>query len=573
MSKSRENGRHALSTNRLRKAALVLLLGFVAALVAWTIPALAEDGGLPKATQRHVNPLAGTAPAAPGATISESDYKNPPNPVCSTPKTLAANVNTDCEGNAPHNETSIAVNPNDANNIIGSANDYQLFVSQGGHVNWAVYSRVHVTFDGGKSWTTYPIGFHGYTTTGDPAVAFDADGRAYVSTMGWGWSQGLSNTPGTNADILVSHSSNGGKTWSTPSRIAKGVGSSASVGVFNDKEYIAAWGHGNAIVTWSGYNQGQGGAYINFPIYTSVTHDGGKSWSTPREISGSASFCNGPTGGHACDQDEFSVPVVGKDGKIYVAFTNLRDFDEASPGYLRDRYLVVRVDPQTGRRVAGPYRVAPMIDGYKDYPKNVNGEATYQDSQFRTWGAGNLTADPTDASHLAAIWSDMRNSPRPANTDPYQAKTDSDIVVSQSRDGGKTWSTPKAIQRPGDQFMPWGAYDAGGRLRIGAFDRSYDPLNHEYGYTLWTETSPGSLSFGSRRLTTVLSQPTRDDNWFLYPPVNSSFPHPTTFMGDYSNIAAKPTGGVVAYWTDMRNTACWFGHCAWDQDAYFASSP
>jgi hypothetical protein len=44
-------------------------------------------------------------------------------------------------------------------------------------------------------------------------------------------------------------------------------------------------------------------------------------------------------------------------------------------------------------------------------------------------------------------------------------------------------------------------------------------------------------------------------------------------MGDYSNVAAKPGGGVVAYWTDMRNTACWFGHCAWDQDAYFASSP
>jgi hypothetical protein len=563
-----------LSTNRLRKAALVLLLGFVTGLVAWTIPALAEDGGLPKATQRHVNPMEGTGPVAPGTSISESDYKNPPSPICSTTTTTATNVNTDCEGNAPHNETTIAVNPTNPRNIIGSANDYQFFVDQGSSVvKSTIYSRAHVTFDGGRSWTTYPIDYHGYTSTGDPAVAFDADGRAYVATMGWVWSQSLFNSTRTNADILVSHSSTGGKTWSTPSRVAKGVGSSESVGTFNDKEYIAAWGHGNAIVTWSKIDQGQGGEFVDSPIYASVTHDGGKTWSEPRAISGSAPFCNGPTGGHACDQDEFSVPVVGKDGKIYVAFTNLRDFDEGSPGYLRDRYLVVRVDPQTGRRVAGPYRVAPMLDGFYDYPTNIKGETTYQDSQFRTWGAGNLAADPTDADHLAAVWSDMRNSPRRANPDPYQAKTNSDLVVSQSMDGGKTWSAPKAIEREGDQFMPWGAYDSSGRLRIGAFDRSYDPLNHEYGYTLWTEGSPGSLSFGSRKLTTVLSQPTRDDNWFLYPPVNSSFPHPTTFMGDYSNIAAKPGGGVVAYWTDMRNTACWFGHCASDQDAYFASSP
>jgi hypothetical protein len=549
------------------------MVGLMAGLLVWMIPALAEDGGLPKVTsQLHFNSLQGTGKVAPGTRVSESDYKNPPNPVCSTPTTMATNVNTDCEGNAPHNETSIAVNPNNPNNIIGSANDYQFFVSQGGHLNETIYSRAHVTFDGGKSWTTYPISYHGYTSTGDPAVAFDADGRAYIATMGWGWTQSF-NTNSTNPDILVSHSSNGGKTWSTPSRVAKGVGSTRSVGVFNDKEYIAAWGHGNAIVTYGRFNQGQRGALINSPIYASVTNDGGASWSTPKDISGSAPFCTGPIGGHACDQSFASVPVVGKDGRIYVAFMNQRNFNESSPGYGRSQYLVVRVDPKTGERVGGPYRVAPAFDGYHDYPVSVAESPTYEDSQFRTWGAGNIAADPTHANHLAVVWSDMRNSPRPSNPDPYKATTNSDIVVSQSTDGGKSWSEPKALQRPGDQFMPWGAYDALGRLRIGAFDRSYTPYNHKYGYTLWTEGSPGSRSFGSRQLTTVLSQPTRDDNWFLYPPVNSAFPHPTTFMGDYSNIAAKPGGGVVAYWTDMRNTACWFGHCASDQDAYFASSP
>jgi hypothetical protein len=556
----------------LRKTTLAVMLGLMAGLVVWMIPALAEDEPLPKATaQLHWNFRQGTGNVVAGAKYSESDYKNPPSPICSTKTSTAANVNTDCEGNAPHNETSIAVNPTNPNNVIGSANDYQLFVSQGGHVNSTIYSRAHVTFDGGKSWTTYPVDFHGYTSTGDPAVAFDADGRAYLATLGFTWSQG--GPTGTNPDILVSHSSDGGRTWATPSKVAKGTGSWGSVGVFNDKEYVAAWGHGNAIVTYGRFNQAQGGAYINSPIYASVTHDGGKTWSTPRQISGSAPFCVGGTGGHACDQSFASVPTVAKDGHIYVAFLNQRNFDPNSPGYGRDRYLVVRVDPVTGRRIAGPYRVSPAFDGYNDYPVNVDGRQTYEDSQFRTWGAGNVTADPTDAGHLAVVWSDMRNSPRPANPDPYKAATNSDVIVSQSQDGGKTWSAPKALTRRGDQFMPWGAYDAGGRLRVGAFDRSYTPENHKYGYTLWTESSSSSLTFGSTQITTELSQPTRNDRWFVFPGLNDAFPHPTTFMGDYSNIAAKPRGGVVAYWTDMRNKACFLGHCGWDQDAYFASSP
>src|SRR6478672_11434695 len=54
--------------------------------------------------------------------------------ICTTAP-QGANANTDCEASAgPHNETSIAVNPTDHNNIIGGANDYQLGINSGGHV-------------------------------------------------------------------------------------------------------------------------------------------------------------------------------------------------------------------------------------------------------------------------------------------------------------------------------------------------------------------------------------------------------------------------------------------------------
>ena len=122
------------------------------------------------------------------------------------------------------------------------------------------------------------------------------------------------------------------------------------------------------------------------------------------------------------------------------------------------------------------------------------------------------------------------------------AKTNSDVIVSQSFDRGRHWSAPTALTLTGDQFMPWGAYDSAGRLRIGVFDRQYDPANHKYGYSLSTEMSGGSLAFTTTQLTTKLSDPTTGDRWFAAT-VNPGFPFATTFLGDYSNIAAFPSGG------------------------------
>jgi len=125
-----------------------------------------------------------------------------------------------------------------------------------------------------------------------------------------------------------------------------------------------------------------------------------------------------------------------------------------------------------------------------------------------------------------------------------------------------------AILASGDQFMPWGAYDTSGKLRIGYFDRSYDAANHQYGFTLATETKAGTLKLSTKQLTTALSDPTTTDRWFSGGVVNNA----TTFLGDYSNIAATPAGGVVALWTDMRLTVCFGARCGAGEDAFFAAS-
>ncbi len=552
---------------RLVPAALVAL--FVMALSGFAPflqPVLAEDQPPLPITHQAWNAALGPLTQEADGTVGENVYKNPSSPIC-TGSTGSGNVNTDCEtAAAPHNETSIAIDPTDPNHLIGSANDYQLRLSSGGHVNETTYSRAHVSFDSGQTWSEYPIKYNGYASTGDPAVAFDATGRAYLATLGFVWSQG--NGLGTAPDVLVTTSVDGGKSWSKPDRVASGTGGWVSPSNYNDKEYLTAWGDGNAIVTWTIFHLGQKGSYINSPIYASVTHDGGGRWSKPVQISGSASFCVGASGNTACNQDQGSTPVVTTDGRIFVSFLSTRNNTDFS-----DQYLVVQVDPQTGQRVAGPFKVGDVVDGIYDYPVSIDGRQTYQDSEFRSWSMGNLAADPTNGDHLAVVWSDMRNSPNlNGNFDPYSVTTNSDIVVSQSTDGGQTWSDPQALAISNDQFMPWGSYDSNGLLHIGFFDRSYDSANHAYGYTLASETAPSSLSFSTTQVTTVLSDPTQNTRWFSGRTPNPDFPNPTTFLGDYSNIATG-SNGVVSYWTDFRNQVTFAGRTGSGEDAYFGVAP
>ncbi len=555
-------------TTLLLVSSVAMLSMLTAAFVAFHGSSRAADSPLPF-TQQHFNGFDILANSGDGAPASLGDLKNPPSPVCATATSAAANVNTDCEL-SPHNETGIAVNPTNPANIIGGANDYQLILTSGGALKETVFTRAHVTFDGGQTWTDYPITTPQYSATGDPAVAFDASGTAYLATLGFLFSEGRSPTE-TAPDVIVSHSSDGGKTWVGPVRVATGTGSLGSVSTFNDKEYIAAWGSGNAIVTWTVFNDGIHGNTINSPIFDVVTHDGGKTWTSPTEISGSASFCIGalPSAPTACDQDQFSVPAVAAGGgSISVAFESLAN---ATNG--RDQYLVVKVDPTDGHALAGPSQVTQLVDGGTDYPINEDGRPTYHDSEFRSNSAGNIAADPTNSLHLAVVWSDMRNGAA-TSSNPYLTTTNSDIGVSQSFDGGVTWSTtPTIITAPGDQFMPWGAYDTSGKLRIGYFDRQYDPANRMYGYTVATETAPGSLTFTTTQVTTTLSDPTTGDRWFSGRTPNAGFPHPTSFLGDYSGIAATPSGGVATLWTDMRNTACFTVRCGSGEDTFYGTAP
>src|SRR5258708_23530169 len=112
-----------------RRLASLLVAG--AATLALTLGAsgaLAEDGdfGQPIDFLHNVN----QAPAPVNGTVWANGPKTPNGTaICTTPTQTGANVNTDCEGTNPHNETSIAVNPTTPPNIGGGPNDYQLAIN------------------------------------------------------------------------------------------------------------------------------------------------------------------------------------------------------------------------------------------------------------------------------------------------------------------------------------------------------------------------------------------------------------------------------------------------------------
>ncbi len=193
---------------RYRRLASLLVGATALALTVGTAAVVAEGGEITQPIDFLHNVVQAPAPVA--GTV----WANGPNvptgtAICTTPTQLGSNVNTDCEGTNPHNETSIAVNPTNALNFVGGANDYQLSINPGGHVGETVLSRAHVTFDGGKTWSEYPVGSNSaYQATGDPSLAFDAAGRVYYATLGFRF---VGPVNAQSPDILVANSATAGR--------------------------------------------------------------------------------------------------------------------------------------------------------------------------------------------------------------------------------------------------------------------------------------------------------------------------------------------------------------------------
>lgn len=183
-----------------------------------------------------------------------------------------------------------------------------------------------------------------------------------------------------NADVLVSTSGDEAKTRYTV-RVQPGSGIASSPGNSLDKEFTTAWGHGNAIVTWTNFLQDQKGGLVSVTTHSSVTHDGGRTWSEQNTISGSFNL------------SDFTTPKTTADGRLFVTFSNT----PAGSTDGRDDFEIAQLSPATGALIGGPTRIATVFDGNTDYPIAF-GRQTFRDSVFRNGDPFSLAVDPTNGA-------------------------------------------------------------------------------------------------------------------------------------------------------------------------------
>jgi hypothetical protein len=356
----------------------------------------------------------------------------------------ATNTNLDCDDPFPNNEPDIESIPAPGQMIAAER-------------LWVVLRPVLHHLDGYLATGNMSIN-NPQQTGSDPVTVFDRKHRTAIHSS-LNYSFQLPTGEACRGDLVVSVSTDGGITWQPAVVVDSGFGCDLSnTQLFNDKEWIVTDNnpsspyYGRTYLTWTKFISARG-SYQSSPIFESHSDDGGKHWTTAQEISGSnAGLCTfqetGPAG--QCDENQFSVPTVGPDGTVYVAFENEQNEALWEPGdFFDSQYLLVK-STDGGATWSSPTFVVGLEDGSADYPINVSGRQTLTGYQVRVNSAGNIVASPTDGK-LYLVFSDNRN----GTHDSAGPVTNADVFLMVSSNGGASWSGPMLVDSAAGDQCPW----------------------------------------------------------------------------------------------------------------------
>ena len=433
------------------------------------------------------------------------------------------------------NETPLAVNPKNSQNLITGNNDW----------NYNDGCGVNASFNGGKTWTkTLPDGFIPGVTRftndpteigtgdgdfgGDPAVAFGPDGTAYFACFSY---NGLSTM------LLLSRSRDGGITWTAgihadPSQpltlvsAFNGQGiSKGSNGQFPDHEAMWVGGDGTIYVTWAQFH-GFGG---NSPIWISSSGDGGDSFTRPVKVS---------SGNIRSDQD--ARIVTDENGVAYVTFDNAIQGGKGTAMY-------VSKSTDQGKTWSTPFQFALFTNPvclFPPYCFNISG------GQFR--GPGSYPAPAYDPvrRRLYVAFADIR-------TDNLARI----YLTYASVDDLTKWSTPTPVADipVGDRFAAELGIAPNGRIDVAFYDRSY--TNNSMVDLTYATSSDGGTIWRSVRV----SKSSFDPSLYGVPSASARGFRP--FIGDYNGIVSLNSMAGMT-WTGVGRT---FGEFPTNLEIFFGS--
>lgn len=431
------------------------------------------------------------------------------------PQTPYANVQVSHDSYLAHSEPMLAEDPANPLHLVGGSK----FFTDPAHYRFQI--GYFASFDGGCTWTDGGVlqGFEKSMLTSDPTFAFGPHNRVYAAILD---ATSVSGASG----IAVLTSTDGGRTFSAPVSVYY----DKTGRVFSDKPWMVVdqtqGPYSGAIyVVWS-YDHGGNCGYGNScseELAFSRSTDGGKSFSPVRLIEGHASFCTNPATGrpaHAtpCDAVQGIIPVVEPDGTIVLA----TPYIDLMSGSIPTR-LIVTASHDGGATWTPPTLVATIHD--------IDG--TFPPERYRTLSLPALACDPR-TGQLYLTWSD-------------KGPIDADILLTTSRDQGKTWSAPVRVNddptdNGANQFQPQLAVAPDGVVSVSFFDTRNDPLHRRIDVYLAQSIDGGASFLKNVRVTSQSWDPARGA------PIDE---YGLQFIGDYQGLTAD-NFFAHPFWNDTR---------------------
>ena len=403
--------------------------------------------------------------------------------------TAPANVRVSRDQYGDHVGPSLAANP---------LRPRQLLVACQGSPFTPEFIVTYRSVDGGASW--HAGGRPAQPAAGpagdDVTVAFGGDGRGYVcaARSGHGTSLGPAR-PDANRAVYVWRTDDGGRSFSAPVTLVEGI--------YSDHPWVAAGqgpsGH-DVYVAW-----GAGASHTAVDFTRSG--NGGQSFEAPRRILGEARSPSLVSAGPQV--------AAGPDGLVCVVCDWTTQQDPS--GDLTGQVVAV-CSTDAGDSFAAPVRLG------------AESAAIALPGGVRPNSGPAVAISPRGGALYVAF---PVHKPGAAH---------SDIVVTASRDRGRTWSTP-VTATPDDgviYFQPNVAVDEAGRVAISAFALEGGRMDE-----VLLVSGAGELRFGPPlRVTTTSFSP-------LDPTTASRGKYGIWWLGDWQGIAAS-AGAFHLVWNDTR---------------------
>ena len=401
-------------------------------------------------------------------------------------------VTYDTSTSNARSESSIAINPNNPNQIVAASKKFADIYT------YDFTLAAEYSSDGGQTWHASPALAlpAGATVMTDPTLAWDDSNNVFLVGL-----TGYNPPTWTTIGIVIYTSSDGGATWSAPNPIHNSPN--------DDKQWAAGDTfpgspfHGHVYTVWD-----------NNCIAFARTTNHGATWTGTSGAAAGVQIAPGNT--------VYPEITVSNNGTVYVVSTDAESLVAMLVSTDGGASFHSAPDPATG--ITTLEAALPTVDGWAELPGGT----------FR------VISDPTVAAYgdiILVAWSDYREGA-------------ARIYYVRSVDGGSTWSTPSGQRLdtatvPSDfhHIMPQMVVDQLGVFGCVYYEFGPKPEKSLIDVVLSLSADEG-VTFGRSVLTTQPWDPTLDAPW-------AHGDSHVTFIGDYMGLDASPQG-FQPVWTDTR---------------------